>query len=202
MERVRLFLLSIGGLDDSLKHADTIQSKIKILENMFIDLRDIIAYTRDEAKTDNKDIQLLLAYLISLRVERTIQRNLYLVQQTKKPQDCVRLFDIIIQQLTELSQSDVLKTNELAQGTYERELKAYRALRSFYMAKTHGSFKRWREAAVLYERVEKLAAEIRNETYGGELAEMLVNFEGNAAVELACAKANFVLDQVCKMFFF
>lgn len=102
VERVRLFLLSIEGLDDSLKHAEDAQAKIKILENMFIDLRDIIALTREEARNDNKDVQLLLSYLISIRVERTIQRNLLLIQQTRKPQDCVRLFDIIIQQVMSL----------------------------------------------------------------------------------------------------
>lgn len=99
LERVRLFLLSIEGLDDSLKHAENTQAKIKILENMFIDLRDIISLTREEARNDNKDVQLLLSYLISIRVERTVQRNLLLIQQTRKPQDCVRLFDIIIQQV-------------------------------------------------------------------------------------------------------
>lgn len=202
MERVRLFLLSIEGLDDSLKHAENVQAKIKILENMFIDLRDIIAFTRDEAKNDNKDLQLLLSYLISIRVERTVQRNLFLIQQTKKPQDCVRLFDIIIQQLNELSQTDVLKNNELAQKNYQAQLKAYRALRGFYMGKTHAAFKRWKEAAALFENVAKLSSECKNGKFIEELAELLVNLEENAQVELACAKAHFVLDQVRIFSFF
>lgn len=100
IERVRLFLLSIEGLDKSLEHAEDVQAKIKLLENMFMDLRDVIALTREEARNDNVDLQLLLSYLISIRVERTVQRNLLLIQQTRKPQDCVRLFDIIIQQVS------------------------------------------------------------------------------------------------------
>lgn len=196
VERVRLFLLSIDGLDDSLKHAENTQAKIKILENMFIDLRDIIALTREEARNDNKDVQLLLSYLISIRIERTVQRNLFLIQQSKKPQDCVRLFDIIIQQLTELRQSEMLKSNEGAQKKYQTELKAYRALRGFYLGKAHVAFKRWKEAVPLFKSVVKLAAEFKNEKFAGELGEFLVNLDQNAEVELACAKANYVLDQV------
>lgn len=195
VERVRLFLLSIEGLDDSLKHAEDTQAKIKILENMFIDLRDIIALTREEARNDNKDVQLLLSYLISIRVQRTVQRNLLLIQQTRKPQDCVRLFDIIIQQLTELSQSDYLKSNNLAQKTYQSEILAYRSLRAFYMGKAHATFKRFREAAVLFETTRKQAAELKNNKFQGELADLLKDLEQNTDVELACAKANYVLEQ-------
>lgn len=101
LERVRLFLVSIEGLDSSLQHAEDSQAKIKLLENMFIDLRDVIAGTREEARGDNKDVQLLLSYLISVRVERTVQRNLLLIQQTRRAQDCVRLLDIIIQQVSQ-----------------------------------------------------------------------------------------------------
>lgn len=197
LERARLFLLSIEGLDDSLKHAEDLQAKITILENMFIDLRDVVGYVRDETKNnDSRDIQLLLAYLISIRVERTIQRNLFLIQQTKKPQDCVRLFDIIIQQLTELSQTDVLKGNEPAQKSYDAQLKAYRALRRFYMAKTHAAFRRWKEAAAFFDNVTELVAEFKGVKFEGELEVALVNLEEIAEVEAASAKAHFVLEQV------
>lgn len=201
MERARLFLLSIEGLDDSLNHAEDLQAKITILENMFIDLRDVIGYARDEAKNnDSRELQLLLAYLISVRVERTIQRNLFLIKQTKKPQDCVRLFDIIIQQLTELSQTDVLKSNELAQKGYEAQLKAYRAIRRFYMGKTHGAFRRWKEAAAFFDNVTEMVAEFKDEKFSGELEEFLVDLEEKAEVESASAKAHYILEQVGRVF--
>lgn len=98
--------------------------------------------------------------------------------------------------MTELSQSDTLKANELAQKTYQVQVKAYRALRAFYMGKAHAAFKRWKEAAALFETVKKLVSEFKNEKFTGELSQLLTNLDGNAEVELACAKASYVLEQV------
>lgn len=82
-ERVRLFLASIENLNDSIDRAEDAQAKIKIIEDMFIDLRDIISLVRDEVRTDNKE-QVVLSYLLSIRIERTVQRNLLLIQQTRR----------------------------------------------------------------------------------------------------------------------
>lgn len=159
IERVRLFLISIEGLDESLNHAEDNQAKIKILENLFIDLRDVISLTRDSARTEKQD-QLLLSYLLSIRIERTCQRNLLLIKQTRKPQDCVRLLDINIQQTIELSQNDSIKDNQEAQKYYELQLQAYKTLRSYYLARTHVSQKRWKEAAVLFDSSDKAVKSI------------------------------------------
>lgn len=197
IERVRLFLVSIEGLDTSLEHAEDNQAKIKLLENMFIDLRDIISLTREEARNanDNKDAQLLLSYLISVRVERTVQRNLLLIQQTRRAQDCVRLFDIIIQQLTELTQSDALKNDDRAQKAYQLQLLAYRALRAFYMAKAHAAVKRWKEAALLLDISKKYSDQIKERKFSKELLQLLKSMDDNVEVEKACAQAHFTLEQ-------
>lgn len=150
IEKVRFFLVSVEGLDESLRHAEDNQAKIKILENFFIDLRDVISLARDSARTEKQD-QLLLSYLLSLRIERTSQRNMLLILQTRKPQDCVRLLDINIQQTNELSQNESIKNNELAQSYYESHVKAYKALRLYYLAKGQASQKHWREATVLFD---------------------------------------------------
>lgn len=81
--------MSIEGLNDSLVYAEDSQARIKILENLFIDLRDIISLTRESARAEKitakqaKEYQLLLAYLLSIRIERTSQRNLILILQTR-----------------------------------------------------------------------------------------------------------------------
>lgn len=159
IERVRLFLISIEGLDESLKHAEDNQAKIKILENLFIDLRDVISLTRDSARTEKQD-QLLLSYLLSVRVERTSQRNLLLVKQTRKPQDCVRLLDINVQQTTELSQNDNVKDIAKAQAYYELHMKAYKALRSYYLARTVVGQKKWKEAVLLFNGAVQAVADL------------------------------------------
>ncbi|XP_050299567.1 signal recognition particle subunit SRP68 [Anthonomus grandis grandis] len=193
IEKVRVFLLSIEGLDESLKNAESHQAKIKILENLFIDLRDVISLTRESARTDKQD-NLVLAYLLSIRIERTSQRNLLLVQQTRKPQDCVRLLDINIQQTIELSQNELLKNNNLAQVHFDNYIAAYKTLRSFYIAKTHAGAKRWREAAILFETTDKTVKTLNISNYLTELASLLSTVKENAATEVVNAKANFVLE--------
>lgn len=195
IERVQLFLKSIENLDDSLNRADDNQAKIKILEDMFIDLRDIISLARDEVKQENKDAQLLLSYLISIRVDRTVLRNLLLIQQTRRAQDVCRLFDIIIQQVTELTQLEPLKDEEEAQNYYKQHLQGYRALRAFFMGKSHATFRRWKEAALIYDMSEKLVEEVSDYDFPPILKEMLANLIENAAVDRSIALANIKLEQ-------
>ncbi|KAL1497686.1 hypothetical protein ABEB36_008605 [Hypothenemus hampei] len=193
-ERVRLLLLSIEGLDDSLKNAEDNQAKIKILENLFIDLRDVISLARESSRTEKQD-QLLLAYLLSIRIERTSQRNLLLVQQSKKPQDSVRLLDINIQQTTEISQNEAIKDNELAQSRFDHQLQAYKALRSFYLAKTHLAAKRWKEAAILFHFSNESTKDLKpvNENFITELSQLIKMVQETADTEMVIAKANYAL---------
>lgn len=162
-DRVKLFLVSIEKLDDSINNADNNQAKIKILEDMFIDLRDVIAEVR-KVVNENKE-QLLLAYLLSIRIERTVQRNLLLIRQTKKPQDVCRLLDITIQQVNELMQFEHLQDNKNAQKHYENELHAYKTLRTYYMAKTHALFRRNKEATVTFEICEGKIKDIKMDKF-------------------------------------
>lgn len=155
IEKIRLFLVSIEGLDESLNHAEDTQAKIKILENFFIDLRDVISLARDSARTEKQD-QLLLAYLLSLRIERTSQRNLLLIMSTRKPQDCVRLLDINVQQTIELVQNESLQENKTAKTYYDLHIQAYKTLRFYYLAKSQVAQKRWKEAAVLFNAANEL----------------------------------------------
>lgn len=195
IERVQLFLKSIETLDDSLNRAENNPARVKILEDMFIDLRDIIALARDEVKQDNKDAQLLLSYLISIRVDRTVLRNLYLITQTRKAQDVCRLFDIIIQQVTEVMQLEALRENQKAQKYYRDNLEAHRALRTFYMGKSHATFRRWKEAALVYDMAEKLIHNIPKVTFPEILSNMLNHVKENAALERSVSLANIKLEQ-------
>lgn len=195
IERVQLFLKSIENLDESLNRAENNQGKIKILEDMFIDLRDIISLVREEARTDNKEIQLLLSYLLSIRTDRTVLRNLLLIQQTKRAQDICRLFDIIIQQVTELTQHDQLKENNAAQDFYQAHLAAYKALRAFYMGKSHANFRRWKEAALVFDLAEKNLKEVSTKNFSQILKDMLQGLGENAAIERSLAVANISIEQ-------
>lgn len=190
MDRVKIFLLAIENLDDSINRAETTQAKIKIIEDMFIDLRDIISEVRKDPKE-----QLVLSYLLSIRIDRTVQRNLLLIRQTKKPQDICRLLDIIIQQHTELMQFEQLVGNAKAQAAYSQRLDAYRALRAFYMAKTHALFRRWKEATATFDICEDRVSAIKKNKYDGILGEMINYVAEKADLERAVAHANVVLEK-------
>ncbi|KAK9888190.1 hypothetical protein WA026_000459 [Henosepilachna vigintioctopunctata] len=194
IERIRLFLLGIEGLDESLKNAEDTQAKIKILEDLFIDLRDIISLARESARTEKQN-QILLSYLLSIRVQRTSQRNLLLVQQTRRAQDCVRLLDIVIQQTTELTQNDIIKNDEQAQKHYNEQIHAYKILRSFYLAKTQAAQKRWKEAAVLYDITQNAVNEKPLNLLFTELEQLMKYVQERVEIEKTKARANFVLEK-------
>ncbi|KAI4456971.1 signal recognition particle 68 kda protein [Holotrichia oblita] len=193
-ERVRLFLASIENLNDSIDRAEDTQAKIKIIEDMFIDLRDIISLVRDEVRNDPKE-QIVLSYLLAIRIERTVQRNLLLIQQTRRSQDVCRLFDIIIQQINELMSLDGLKDEKKAQSKYSQELLAYKSLRAFYMGKTHITFRRWKEASYVFNVSEKLAKDMKSNQYPSILKEMVVDLAKNAALERSVALANLAIEK-------
>ncbi|XP_044760413.1 signal recognition particle subunit SRP68 [Coccinella septempunctata] len=194
IEQVRIFLIGIEGLDDSLKKAENIQAKIKILEDLFIDLRDVISLAREGARNEKQN-QVLLSYLLSIRVERTSQRNLLLVQQTRRAQDCVRLLDIVIQQTNELAQNDDIKNDGRAQKHYSDQISAYKILRLYYLAKTQVAQKRWREAAALYDLTEKATKEKLPNYNFPELEQLVDHVKKNVEIEKAKAQANFVLEK-------
>ncbi|CAG2065174.1 unnamed protein product [Timema podura] len=91
-ERVRLFLLSEKEAEKSLKRASDNTEKIALLETLLMDCKDAIAAARDEMKTDQpakartgplSSLQYLLSYLTYIRLTRTIQRNLLMVDSAK-----------------------------------------------------------------------------------------------------------------------
>ena len=94
-EKVRLFMLSIQDLSKSVEKTPKYQAKIEMLENVLLDCKDAISAVKDDIKQDPKlrnvapdqavsGIQYLLAYLSYLRLTLTLERNLYLVAQTKQ----------------------------------------------------------------------------------------------------------------------
>lgn len=187
-QKVRLFLLSIQDLDASVEKVADEQNKIDLLENALMDCKDAISALKDEIKQDPKlripptdgqvsGIQYLLSYLSFVRSNMTLQRNLCLVSQGKKnmekvqatgnaadskttrPQDLSRLYEIMLQNVTEMKQLNGLEND----SSYQREMDdlslAFRAFRCFYNAMTLVNMKKWKEAVSMYERATKYANE-------------------------------------------
>ncbi|XP_049548749.1 signal recognition particle subunit SRP68 [Anopheles darlingi] len=128
-------------------------------------------------------IQYLLAYMSYTRLKLTLERNLFLVAQAKqtlddpnvagkatapaasavgkksKPQDLSRLYEIILQNVTEMQQLSGMENDAGYQAEMETLSLSFRAFRCYYIALTLVAMKRWREAVALYERSRKYAAD-------------------------------------------
>lgn len=188
-EKVRLFLMCLQDLDKSIEQAKDHQAKIDIIETVLIDCKDSIQASKDEfLKSDAKgksgadgaaaisnNVQILLAYLNYIRLIRTLERNLYLVAQTKqnlsmesgvgdgskgadatkkvaRPQNLTRLYEIIAQNAIELQQISGLENDKLYQTEIQNLTVAFKAFRCYYIALTLVTMFRWKEAVALYER--------------------------------------------------
>ncbi|GAB0091881.1 Signal recognition particle subunit SRP68 [Sergentomyia squamirostris] len=185
-EKARLFLLSIQDLDKSIEKAKSIQAKIEILETVTMDCKDAITAIKEEIKQDPKlkaaatggqvvGIHFLLSYLTYIRLMRTLERNMLLVKQAKmsledssapegvgkkvRPADMTRLYEIILQNVTELQQIVGLEED----AAYQEEMRSlnttFKAFRCYYIALTLVAMKRWKEAVALYERSTNYAKE-------------------------------------------
>ncbi|XP_055715143.1 signal recognition particle subunit SRP68-like [Phlebotomus papatasi] len=183
-EKARLFLMSIQDLDKSIEKAKSIQAKIEILETVIMDCKDAITAIKEEIKQDPKlratsqggqivGIHFLLSYLTYIRLMRTLERNMLLVKQAKasledasegggkkvRPQDMTRLYEIILQNVTELQQVPGLEEDEKYQEEILSLSTTFRAFRCYYIALTLVAMKRWKEAVALYERSMNYAKE-------------------------------------------
>lgn len=193
-EKVRLFLLSLQDLDKSIEQAKTLQNKIDIIETVLIDCKDSIQAAKDDfLKSDSarkggadggnvpvtvsNNVQLLLAYLNYIRLIRTLERNLYMVAQTKqnlsldstvadsndatkksvRPQNLTRLYEIIAQTVNELQQLAGFENDKSYQSEIQNLSTAFKAFRCYYIAMTLVSMFRWKEAVALYERKNLLS---------------------------------------------
>lgn len=175
-EKVRLFLIALQDLDKSVTNAQNVEAKIEILENILMDCKDAISAIKDEMKNDPKlkgssdtqmtGIQYLLSYLMYIRLMRTIDRNNLLVQQAEdarknnkqldgkkvRPQDLTRLYEIILQNFTELQQLPGFENDSGYQQEIEINMTAYKGFRCFYIGQVLTSLRRFREALAMLER--------------------------------------------------
>ncbi|CAF4900249.1 unnamed protein product [Pieris macdunnoughi] len=197
-EKVRLFLIALQDMDKSIANATTAQAKIDILENILMDCKDAISAIKDEIKNDPKlktasetqmsSINYLLSYLMYLRLARTIERNNLMIQQAEearknnapidgkkvRPQDLTRLYEIILQNYTELQQLPGFENDSAYQQEIETQVKAYKAFRCYYIAQVLTGLRRFREALAMLERCSSYTADsIKNKHQEKQILEKL-----------------------------
>ncbi|KAM4663077.1 signal recognition particle subunit SRP68 [Discoglossus pictus] len=124
------------------------------------------------------NLQYLHSYLSYIKLSTAIQRNesmaislqKALLQQPQpeedgkrgpRPQDLIRLYDIILQNLAELTQLPGLEEDQSFQKEIVIKTLVYKAYRCFFIAQSYVLVKKWSEALVLYDRVLKYAKEVQ-----------------------------------------
>ncbi|CAC5402336.1 SRP68 [Mytilus coruscus] len=180
-EPVRVFLINVQESTKEIESTDGIDSKISIYESLLKQCIDSQQILRDslhddanfkasqrgqaiEGKISNQHY--LHSYLMYIRLTKTVDRNLLLIEKLKqylpgkpipdghkitKPQDLVRLYDIIIQNLNEIPNLQGVET-DLSEETAVKST-SYKAFRSYYIAQSFLAAKKWTETIALYERV-------------------------------------------------
>lgn len=194
-EKIKLFLISIKNLDETISKAENTQARIDILEQMLVDCRDAVSVARDEVRLGTTGSQLLLTYLLYIRLTRTIQRNECLIEQARKSQDIVRLYEIILQQMTELKDLTGLENNKGYQTEISNLAALYRSFRCYHLAKTMVITRRWREALVLYKLSLKYSTQVIDSKIGEVYKKKALKLRNDVNGEIYVAQAQCVIDE-------
>ncbi|KAL1116023.1 hypothetical protein AAG570_005518 [Ranatra chinensis] len=168
---VGVFLLAEQELDTVLASGQ--EANVEILERHIMHCKDAMAAIRDEINSEQSgkqkgntaavaQLQDLLTYFTHIRLTRSNQRTLAMIEAAKasmleegrksKPQDLIRLYEIILQNLSEMQQLNGMVNDKEYQQDIDTAMKAYKAFRCYYIAEVLTGTKRFREALVLYDK--------------------------------------------------
>ncbi|XP_002120160.2 signal recognition particle subunit SRP68-like isoform X2 [Ciona intestinalis] len=190
--KVRLFLIGVKEFEKDLSTIDDNDrdARVEVYDRLLTECKDALQVTRDDIRTDphskasektNKvsDLQFLQSYLTYLRLTKTIQRNLLLLQDLQakspsmllssgasdeaaagdstrrgpKPSDFIRLYDGILQNLSEILSLPGVDVDSEMSDAVGSQRTAFQAFRCFYVAQAYVNEKKWTEAMALYDRV-------------------------------------------------
>ena len=198
-EKVKLFLLNVQEYEKQIQTASGNDVKISIYENILKESVDVIQIIRDELKLDShfqllqrgqplplddkpSNMLLLYSYLTWTRMNKTIERNLLMIETYKtslnnskqqdeldnkqqqqqqqsskqaKPQDIVRIYDIILQNLKDLANLPGLSNDKQFQIENDFMQMFYKMFRAYYISLFYLSSKKYKEAVGFIFKVEQ-----------------------------------------------
>ncbi|CAO2646153.1 Signal recognition particle subunit SRP68 [Lemmus lemmus] len=193
IDKVRIFLLGLADNEAAIVQAEGEETKERLFESVLSECRDALQAVREELKPDQKqrdytldgepgkvsNLQYLHSYLTYIKLSTAIRRNenmakglhRALLQQqpeddskrSPRPQDLIRLYDIILQNLVELLQLPGLEEDRTFQKEISLKTLVFKAYRCFFIAQSYVLVKKWSEALVLYDRVLKYANEVSSD---------------------------------------
>uniref|UniRef100_A0A8C5AU09 Signal recognition particle subunit SRP68 n=1 Tax=Gadus morhua TaxID=8049 RepID=A0A8C5AU09_GADMO len=189
IDKARIFLLGLADNEAAIAQASNEDTKEHLYETLLSECRDTIQAVREELKAEQRErgpdadtgkvsnLQFLHSYLSYIKLCTVVKRNESMAHtlQAKlkdphndenkrgpKPQDLIRLYEIILQSLAELSTLQGLEEDHTFQKEMALKTLVYKAYRCFFIAQSYVLVKKWSEALVLYERVLKYAKEVQS----------------------------------------
>ncbi|KAJ3038273.1 signal recognition particle subunit srp68 [Rhizophlyctis rosea] len=158
-ERLALFDKAIGAFWDATRLAEK-----DVREDAVATAK--VKSSKSDENTNN--LQLAFAYVSYLRVSRTIQRNLLLIEETErklaqmeggkkaaKPEDIVKLHDSIIQSVSEIQDMPGIQSDRSLQSILTTKVNLNKAKRVYHLARIYTSESKPAEALALYNRAEE-----------------------------------------------
>ncbi|KAF6206612.1 hypothetical protein GE061_017848 [Apolygus lucorum] len=174
---VSSFLMAEDEMPQAIE--DPSQANIDQIERHIISCKDAIGLVRDEinalkSKSTSevasvKSLQLLMSYLQHIRLSRSNQRTLLMIAKLSspeddskkaKPQDFIRLYELILQNLTEMQNLQGVEDDEEYQKTLDSSIAAYKAFRCYYIAEALMAAKKFREALALYQKAASYCSSV------------------------------------------
>uniref|UniRef100_A0A665XBB7 Signal recognition particle subunit SRP68 n=1 Tax=Echeneis naucrates TaxID=173247 RepID=A0A665XBB7_ECHNA len=191
IDKARIFLLGLADNEAAIAQAANEETKEHLYETLLAECRDTIQAVREELKIEAKqrerssdadsgkvsNLQFLHSYLTYIKLCTLVKRNESMAHTLQgklkepetdeskrgpRPQDLIRLYDIILQSLAELSTLQGLEDDHIFQKEVSLKTLVYKAYRCFFIAQSYVLVKKWSEALVLYERVLKYAKEVQS----------------------------------------
>ncbi|XP_034045228.1 signal recognition particle subunit SRP68 [Thalassophryne amazonica] len=191
VDKARVFLLGLADNEAAVAQAANEETKEHLYETLLAECRDTIQAVKEELKNEAKqrerssegdsgkvsNLQFLHSYLTYIKLCTLVKRNDSMahtlqakLKETQadenkrgpRPQDLIRLYDIILQSLAELSTLQGLEDDHTFQKEVSLKMLVYKAYRCFFIAQSYVLVKKWSEALVLYERVLKYAREVQS----------------------------------------
>jgi signal recognition particle subunit SRP68 len=132
---------------------------IQVVNRELTDFRQATTASADERIAE---LELLVAYLTHGRINHTVDRNLLLVHSLKlkraaKPEDLVRLYDNLIQNMTDILGLTGVDVDASSANEAEGRRSCFRVHRCFHLADCYRVTGKFPEAVALYDRVAFLA---------------------------------------------
>lgn len=153
-EENRAFMQRSHAVDEYDKLFVVFNDATKVVSDELSEFRSAASNADDRIN----ELESLMAYLTYHRLQRTIERNLLLVESLKlrrasKPEDFVRLYDTIIGNLTDILALRGVEEDAAISNDAEARRRVYQAHRCFHLAQCYHAAALQNEAAALFDRV-------------------------------------------------